>query len=338
MDKLPWLLLILPAGLFLAAFWSGSETALTSLSAARIKKIVAHHQKIAKTLSQWLNNPEYFLITILVGNTLTNLSLSHLTTLLILGILPRSWHSPAGIFLWLFLTGLVLIFGEISPKLLARRYSERITIAILPVYDLIMRILRPIIWVIRKISGSSQTFVLPTYKLNIGEIKQLLSESRLGGMVPQETEQMVLQALRLNRVTTKEIMTPAEQVEAVDLNLERELLLDKLVATGRSRIPVYRTNPRYIVGYIHMRDLLWLGNQSSPVRLLDIVKPPYFVSPEMKLLPLLNEFRSGHTHIAFVVNEAGELLGLVTLEDILEEILGEILDEYDVKKGKKCLS
>ncbi|MHB9154349.1 MAG: CBS domain-containing protein, partial [Endomicrobiales bacterium] len=129
---------------------------------------------------------------------------------------------------------------------------------------------------------------------------------------------------------------PVDRVDAVNLYQDEEKFLDRLVETGRSRVPVYNSTINKIAGFVHTKDLLWCWKSNKECFSREIIRPPYFVPMDKKVSELLREFQSGKTHLAFVLDPVGNVAGLVTLEDVLEDIVGEILDEYDVKKKKKA--
>jgi len=164
------------------------------------------------------------------------------------------------------------------------------------------------------------------------ETKELIREAGLAGMVAGETSQMLERVLKLGEVTVDKIMTALDKVEAVNVDQSQERFLDLIVETGRSRVPVYHTSVSRMAGFIHTKDLLELWHSSSEIEIDNLIRPPYFVSKNKKIYDLMKELQSGRTHMAFVTDEMDSLVGVVTLEDILEEIVGEILDEYDFKE------
>ncbi|MCB4791627.1 MAG: hemolysin family protein [Elusimicrobia bacterium] len=335
----------------LSAFWSGSEIALTSLSKYRIKKIIALKKSLSGPLKQWLKSPYYLLTTILVGNTITNLTLSFFATVLVLhAFLPSDTSSnKLGIFgfitnreflefvVWISITFLLLIFGEVTPKIYCRSNPEKITFFALPVLSRIANIFIPLIWpvkqAIRLIFPKAELFpVGKMTALSMDETKELIREAGQSGMLAGETSQMLERVLKLGDFSIDKIMTTLDKVEAVNIDQSQERFLDLIVETGRSRVPVYHTSVNRIAGFIHTKDLLELWQGVSEIEIDDLIRPPYFVSKNKKIYDLMKELQSGRTHMAFVTDEMENLVGVVTLEDILEEIVGEILDEYDLKE------
>ena len=328
----------------LSAFWSGAETALTSLSKYRIKKLIALNKHLSSMLGQWLKAPYYLLTTILIGNTTNDLLLSSLATVLILhvcspffGVVPRGLVEVAD---WLGVSFLLLIIGEMAPKTFSRRNPEKVTLAVLPALSRIMQVSGYII----SPFTSSIKFLFPRLSLvpvgrlsgiTLEEIRGLITEANSTGALAKDTSQMLERVLKLSDLSVKQIMTPVGSIEAVNLYLDEEKFLDMVVETGRSRVPVYNSNINKLAGFVHTKDMLWCWKKNKECFNREIIRPPYFVSPDKKVSELLREFQTGKTHIAFVVDAVGNVAGLVTLEDVLEDIVGEILDEYDVKREQE---
>jgi CBS domain containing-hemolysin-like protein len=166
------------------------------------------------------------------------------------------------------------------------------------------------------------------------EISGLIGEANSTGVLAKDTSQMLERVLKLGELKVSSIMTPVKDIEAVNLYQEEEKFLDLVVETSRSRVPVYNSNLNKLAGFIHTKDILWCWKKNKECFSREIIRPPYFVSPDKKVYELLKEFQSGKTHMAFVVDGVGNVIGLVTLEDVLEDIVGEILDEYDIKEAR----
>ncbi|MDI6757327.1 MAG: hemolysin family protein [Endomicrobiia bacterium] len=333
------LLLALIIFLFaLSAFWSGSETALTSLSVTRVKKLIALNPRIALALKYWLEKPHYILTIILVGNTFTNMFLSSLSAVLALSALD--WALPRAaidIIAWLGVTFLLLVLGEITPKVYCRRNPERVSVMVLPFYESLIKILRPFLipveFAFKKLLPGDK--ISPFGRMahfSSDEMSQLFSESNLDAMFGDGTLSAVDKVLNIGTMDVSRVMTPVEKIEGVCLDCRDEGLLDKFIETSRSRIPVVRRSPYRVAGYVHIKDILNNLAAGGETFDEDIVRMPYIIPGDKKVGRLLREFQSGNTHVAFVADSDGAILGLVTLEDILEEIVGEILDEYDAAR------
>lgn len=322
----------------LSAFWSGSETALTSLSKYRVKRLMVTNKPLSGVLGQWLKSPYHILTTILVGNTLTNLVISALATLIMLSAFPALPERVSEFITWVVLTTLILIFGEITPKVYSRANPERVTLFALPALSRLVEWTRPLSWPVRKLQETFPKLnLLPISKLaflGLEEMRGLIAEADSAGVLAKDTSQMLERVLSLGDVSVSKIMTPVDRMEAVDIDQEHEKLLDRITETGRSRVPLYHGSRQNIAGFMHTKDLLLIwkkGRRFSG----EMVHPAYFIPPEKKVYDLMKEFQSGQTHMAFVRDQFGVVTGIITLEDILERIVGDIVDEYDLKKKKK---
>ncbi|MBN1822971.1 MAG: HlyC/CorC family transporter [Endomicrobiales bacterium] len=325
----------------MSAVWSGAETALSSLSKYRIKKLIAINKPLSALLGQWLKAPYYLLSTILIGNTTNDLILSGLSTYIVLQVSVSVFHIvPRGVvefFTWLLVTFVLLIFGEITPKVFSRMNPEKVTITLLPFLTAVMKLSKIIIWPFTapiKLLFPKLSLV-PVGRLtyiSLEEIHGLISEANDSGMLAKDTSTMLERVLKLGELKVSQIMTPISDIEAVNLYQDEEKFLDMVVETGRSRVPVYNSSLNKIAGFVHTKDILWCWKKNNECFSREVIRPPYFVPPEKKVSEIIREFQSGRTHIAFVADAIGNVLGLVTLEDVLEEIVGEILDEYDLKR------
>lgn len=329
---------------FMSAYWSAAETALTSLSKYRVKKLIALNKSISSLLGQWLKTPYYLLTTILVGNTTNDLMLSSIATIIILhmaepffGIIPRGVFEVAD---WVFVTVFLLLVGEITPKLYARRNPEKVTMLLLPSLTRIMHISSYLVLPFTKTMRLlfPRLNLVPVGRLSgitLEEIHGLIGEANSTGAIGKDTSQMLERVLKLGELTVSHIMTPVKDVDAVNLYQPEDKFFDLVVETARSRVPVYNSNINKIAGFIHSKDILWCWKKNKECFSREIIRPPYFVKSDKKVYDLLKEFQTGKTHMAFVVDGIGNVTGIVTLEDVLEDIVGEILDEYDVRRDKE---
>ncbi len=316
----------------LSSFWSGTETALTSLSSSRIKKIIAIHPKWTVSLRYWLEKPHYILTLILVGNTFTDMFLSSFITVIALETIVFLPNEIVEFSTWLLATFLILILGEITPKVYARRNAERFSLAVLPVYEFLLRIFGPIFsaveFIFEKFFPAKR--IVPFSRMeefSIEELRHLFAEANL----PADTSAMMEKLLGLGETDVSKIMTPVEKIEGVSMDRSDENLIDRFIETSRSRVPIIKKEPYRIVGYIHIKDIL--KKLASGEESIDdsMVRTAYIIPHDKSVGHLLKEFQAGNFHAAFVSDEHGNILGIVTLEDVLEELVGEILDEYDKK-------
>lgn len=326
---------------FLSAFWASSETALASLSKYRIKKIIALNKTLAGPLGVWLRSPYYLLITLLVGNTITDLLISNISSVVVLhgfsflfAFIPRA---AVEVITWLGVTALIIIFGELTPKIYGRRYPERVTLIVLPILSRIVGIVqpfaRPVVALLKFVFPRLDVRPFSRFSyLSLEEVRTLISEANTSGELGAETSSMLERTLNLSDREAAKIMIPTDKMDAVDANLPEEKLLDMITEMGRSRVPLYRDSRQNIVGFIYAKDLLAAWQARKAFNVNEFIRPPYCIPPKKKVFDLLKEFQTGKTHIAFVAGSDGKVTGIVTLEDVLEAILGEILDEYDLKK------
>jgi putative hemolysin len=235
---------------------------------------------------------------------------------------------------WIATSFTLLIFGELIPKFYARANSEKVTVMSVPVFSRMEKIFKPFLYPIRKLAEflPSKTSNVNSYELSREEVENLLLECNYSGEIDKETSTMLERTLRFSDLSVKRIMTPFKDIESADLSLEREDFLDRAVEILKSRVPVYIKLKDNIIGYVHIKDILTLWQENKIHLISSIVKSPYYVDEDKKINDLLKEFQSGKTHMAFVKGKNNNITGMVTLEDILEEIVGEILDEYEFEK------
>jgi len=333
--------LISIAGLFIiSAFWSGAETSITKLSKYRIKKLIALNKPLAMPLEHWLKSPYYLLTTILVGNTVTNLAVGFISTLVAVEVFNFVNRSFVEFFSWIFVTFLLVVFSELTPKIYARSNPEKGTIFTLPILYKIEQFTRPLIYPFKKFLRMlfpRMDLFPPVGRLaylSLEEIKILIFEAGHAGIIGKDTSQMLERVIHFGDLNIEKIMTPADKIESVKIVEDQEKFLDLVVETGRSRVPVFEKSPDKITGFVYLKDVLSALRRNEGKFTKELIRPPYFVKKEKKVYELLKEFQSGQTHMAFVEDTLGNLAGVVTLEDILEEIIGEVLDEYYPEKGK----
>lgn len=320
--------------LFISAWISASEIGITSLTKYRVKKLIVQMPGLSDSLISWLRSPHYLLTVILTINVIADMLISFVSTSLMVNIFHMVNRYIVEIIAWALTSFTVLILGEIVPKFYARANSEKITILSVPILSKIEKFSKPFLYPIVKITEilSPKTSDITSSELSKEEIENLLSEGDHSGAIDKETSSMLERTLSFGDLSVKKIMTPFENIESVDLSLDEEDFLDRAVETSRSRIPVYTKSKNNIIGYVHIKDILWAWHENKGHFIRSLVNPPYYVSEEKKISSLLKEFQSGKTHIAFVKDKNENITGMATLEDIIEEVVGEILDEYELEK------
>lgn len=343
-DLLPILieLIVFAVCLLISAFLSGSETALTSMSKLRVKRMFQEGEDAYKKLEPWLKDPNRFLATILVGNNFVNILASVVSADLFARILDIFFNISHAVAIASTLavaasTFLLLIFGEIVPKTYSKEHAVRISNAVIGPLDLIYRMLRPLIRFFLVISnGIIRLFGGHTIKelplLTEDDFRTLIEVSEKEGILEEDEREMIHSIIDFGETCVKEIMTPRVDFQVIDSRLSLEEVRREAIDRGHSRIPVYEGNIDNIIGVLYVKDLLKIRGDESSFKLQDILRPTLFV-PEMKKVDdLLRKFQSEKNHLAMVVDEYGTIEGLVTIEDVLEEIVGEIQDEYDTEE------
>ncbi|MDR3113032.1 MAG: hemolysin family protein [Endomicrobium sp.] len=313
---------------------SAAEIGITSLTKYRIKKIMAQRPSLAKPLLLWLESPHYLLTVILTINVIADMLVSFLSTFFLTEVFYQLNRIIVEISAWFFTSFVLLIIGEIVPKIYARANSEKVTVKAVPILSKIEKIAKPFLFPIIKITEflSPKTCDIYSQGLSKDEIQTLLSEGASTQAIDNETSGMLERTLGFGDLSVKRIMTPFAEIESVDLSLDEEKFLDRAVETARSRIPVYMRNKENIIGYVHIKDILWAWKENKGHFVRAIVNPPYYIGENKKINDLLKEFQSGKTHIAFVKDASENITGMATLEDILEEVVGEIIDEYEFER------
>ncbi|HJN04236.1 MAG TPA: HlyC/CorC family transporter [Alphaproteobacteria bacterium] len=322
--------------LLLSGFFSGSETALTAASRVRITELERQGDRRASIVARLIEARERLIGAILLGNNLVNIMASALATSLLIG-----WFGDAGVaYATVIMTALVLVFAEVLPKTYALRHPERTALRVAPVVRVLVVVLAPVVQTIQAIVR----LTLRLFGAEKGVQAHLLSPAeeirsaiRLhadeGGIVKRESD-MLRGIFDLSDVDVSEIMVHRKNMMMVDADEPAEKVVAEVLANPYTRVPMWRDEPENIVGVIHAKDLLrGLSDAGGDIAALDldaIAVPPWFVPETTLLLEQLSAFRARHAHFALVVDEYGSLMGLVTLEDILEEIVGPISDEYDV--------
>jgi len=316
----------------LSGFLSGSETALTATSKPRILLKLKKGNKRAEYVLKILNNLDNVISSLLLSNNLVNILASSLATAVLYDL-----FGVTGIFYaTLIMTALIVIFAEILPKTYSLNRPTRTSLLISPIIYYLSKLLYPIIFLINLII---KNIFLRNYK-NDNKIKDEQSEEELQGVIDMyktsspdsEHEKDMLQSiLTLNDTTVEEVFTHRKNIYSIDGSLDISEIIKKINMSRFTRIPVWKENPENITGLLNVRTLnVDLSNKESSKEIIfEKISKPWFIPETTNLLEQLVAFKKRKEHIAFIVDEFGELLGLITLEDIIEEIVGEIVDEID---------
>ncbi len=319
------LLILLIFLIVLSAFFSGSEIGMMSINRYKLRYLVKKQNKQAIRVNQMLARPDRLLSVVLIGNTLANIVASTIATLI-----GQRFYGDAGVAIaTVLLTLLVLVFAEMTPKTLAAIYPQQVAFAASLPLKILQWIFAPLVQVISLISNG----ILRLFGISINRIqKEALTGEELrsvvheaGGLLPVEHKSMLISLLDLEQATVEDIMVPKADIVGIDLEQPWLQLLEQLETAQHTRLPLYRGSIDNLVGMIHARNVLNLAleDKLDLDSLLKIADPPYFIPEATPLNIQILNFRKMKRRSCFVVDEYGDILGLVTMEDILEEIVGE---------------
>ena len=315
--------------LLLSAFFSSAETAFTTVNRIKIRSLIESGSKRAMTVDRIIENKGKMLSAILIGNNIVNLSASTLTTSLVISL----WGNYATGIATGILTILVLIFGEISPKTAATLYADTFALAYAPVIRGLMTVLTPVIYIIDKLAG----IVLKLLGLDQKNMNQAITEEELrtfvdvsheDGVIEQEEKEIINNLFDFGESKVKDIMIPRIDMSLIDVESEYLDVINIYKETKYSRFPVYEDNPDNVVGVLNIKDLI-TAPTGQAFNLKSIMRKPYFVYEQKNTSELFREMQKSSISIAIVIDEYGTSVGMVTTEDLLEEIVGDIRDEYD---------
>ncbi len=325
--------LVIFMGLFcLSAFFSGSETALMAVNRFKLAHLVRQKHKRASTLNKILKEPEKLLGTLLFCNNLVNVALSALGTAVAIKIAG----DQGVVYATFIITIGLLIFGEITPKTIAAYYSNSVALIVSPLLELLIKVCYPCVRVLTAASNILIRLLGLKKKseestLTDEELEALISTGLDSEVLGREKQDMLLGILFLDKTTLGDIMVPWHDVVCIDVNDDASTVLNVVRRSRFSRYPVYEGDKRNVIGFIHVKDILSeLEDDNKEIDIRKILRPPSFAPDVRTIRDQLELFRKERVHICFVVNEYGDVIGLVTLEDVLEEVVGEIEDEHDV--------
>ena len=314
---------------FLSAFFSSSETALTTVNKIRMKTLAENGNKRAEKVLKVTSDSGKMLSAILIGNNIVNIGASSIATILAMDIFGDIGSGIAtGV-----LTIIVLIFGEVSPKTMATIKADSFALAIAGIIDVLMFILTPVIFIINKLA-SGVLFLLRVNPNDVDntmseeEIRTIVDESQESGAIEDEEREMIHNVFDFGDSLAKEVMVPRIDMTFVEADATFEELIELYRENKYTRYPVYEESTDYVIGIINMKDVILLQNEKD-FSIRNIIREPYFTYEHKNTADLFVEMRKSSIPLAIVLDEYGVTAGLVTLEDLLEEIVGEIRDEYD---------
>ena len=314
--------------LMLSAFFSSAETSLTTVNRIRMRTLAEEGNKRAKRVIQITEDSGKMLSAILIGNNLVNLSASSITTSIAYVFGGSAVAIATGI-----ITLLILLFGEISPKTVATIHSEKLSLAYAYPISFLMKITTPLIFIVNSLSNII-LFILrvdPDAKndsMTESELRTIVDVSHEDGVIESEEKEMIYNVFDMGDAKAKDVMVPRVHVTFADVESTYEELIEIFREDKFTRLPVYENTTDNVIGTINMKDLLLFDNRKE-FHVRDILREAYFTYEYKSISELLVEMREASLNIVIVLDEYGETAGLITLEDLLEEIVGEIHDEYD---------
>lgn len=323
-------ILVLILLLALSAFFSGAELALFSLSPMRVQSLVKNNVHGAKSLLAAKSDPKKLLITILLGNNVVNLTASSLATVV---AIKQLGSTGAGIATGI-ITFLVLVFGEITPKSIAQRHAESIALSISGVVRVLIVILSPFVWFldattafVSKIGGGKK------YTVTEEEVRSVVEIGAAEGGIAKEERELIERVLQFNDITVKDVMTPRTEMVCMDCNTKLIDALPFIDKCAYTRVPLYKKTKDNIVGILYVKDIIYyVDKKRLNITLRAMSHKPFFVPEGQMINKLFKEFQERRLHMAVVVDYYGGTAGIVTMEDLLEELVGDIVDESDTKK------
>jgi magnesium and cobalt exporter, CNNM family len=325
--------------LICSAFFSGSETSMMAINRYRLNSLVRRGNRSAKLVNRLLGKVDKLLGSILLGNTLLNVIAAALVNIIVLRLFGQ--NDLAILLGSLTLTFVLLVFSEIMPKIIAASYPERIALPASYLLVPLITLFHPVV----SVAGGLVKGVLWLLRIRIetDQSKQKMTMEELRGLVldaehflPRKHQKMLLNLVDLERITVNDVMIPRNQIEALDINAETNELRQQIITCHHTLLPVYADTPSNIIGILHIKRVPALLQEATMdlTHLREILNEPYFIPSDTPLLKQLQQFQERHSRLGLVVDEYGELLGLVTLENILEEIVGEFTTQSPSKIGK----
>ena len=312
--------------LILSAFFSISETSMMALNRYRLKHQVQLGNRSARLTSQLLAKTDKLLGVILLGNTLINAAATTLSTIIAVLLFGQS-EVVLGLST-VCITFMLLVFSEITPKIVGASYPERIALPASYILTPLLKLSYPVVWIVNLFARALLWLLrikptTETHKLSLEELRMLVLEA--SHFIPQKHQSILMNLFELENITVNDVMTPRSQIEAIDIDAPLDVLRRQLATCYHTRLPVYQGQMDNIIGILHVRRALNLGleQQLNADNLREMLREVYFIPADTPLFSQLHHFQEKQDRMGLVVDEYGELMGLVTIEDILEEIIGE---------------
>ena len=322
-------LILIILGVMFSAFFSSSETALTSINTFKIRQMEKNGVKNSHILKKLVDNITKVLTTILIGNNIVNIVTTTIATIFFTDV-----FGPKGAVISpIILTIVVLIFGEVTPKNIATSNPERLSLKVAKPIRFLNIILTPLSFILGLITNSiGKLFISDSTdndRVTEEDLKTIVDVSEEQGVINNEESEMINNVFEFGNSDVSDIMTARTNMEAIPVDLPIDELKIFLKESNHSRIPVYGRNIDNVLGILHMKDLVSHMVQENDIKLIDCIRPAYYVYDNMHIFDLFTTMRGENLSLAIVIDEYGGTSGLVTIEDIVEELVGEIDDEYD---------
>lgn len=324
------LFIILAGLILLSAFFSSSETGMMSLNRYRLKHMAKTGHRGARRAQSLLNRTDQLIGVILIGNNFVNIFASAIATVIAI----RIWGDAGIAIATVLLTIVILIFAEVTPKTLAALFPEKIAFPASHVLGPLLKLLYPVVWAVNLFTGAILKIIgvsaddAANEHLSREELRTLVNEA--GALIPAKHKDMLVSILDLEKVTVNDIMVPRNEVVGIDLDDDLDTILRQLRSSQHTRLPVFKGDINNIQGVLHLRNAskLLLHDEINKAMLMQLCREPYFIPESTPLNTQLINFQKEKRRFGIVVDEYGEVLGLATLEDILEEIVGEFTTDY----------
>ena len=334
MDGLTGQIILIVILIILSGYFSATETAFTSVNRIRMKNLAGDGNKKAEKVLSLSERYDKLLTTILIGNNIVNIWMTAIATAICIWL----YGEHGALIATVVITIVVLIFGEITPKNIAKEKSEGFSMFSAPFIGALMTILTPVTFIFSK----WKQFITWMFKIDEeeiitdDEILTMVEEAETGGSIDEGRSELIQNAIEFDELTAEDVMTPRPDMVAIDTDCTQEELADLFRETGYSRLPVYEEDVDRIIGVINQKDF---HNHivGTDKKITDYIIPVVFVAETIKIFDLLRKMQQLKTHMAIVIDEYGGTEGLVTMEDIIEELVGEIYDEHDVVISKEIL-
>ncbi|QXO93458.1 hemolysin family protein [Methanospirillum purgamenti] len=318
--------------LILSGFFSGSEVALFSITRAKVRTLVNEKEQGSEALATLKKSPDRFLITILIGNNIVNILAASVATAVSIGFFGETGLAVSVATIVVVI--LLLIFGEIWPKMYATRNATKLALRLSPFILLLSRFFSPVIYIFNALAGKmTGAGAFAHHMITEEEIKEWIDVGQEEGTIEKDEQEMLHSVFEFADTRVREVMTPRIDVVMIEDTASSDEALDIFKTTGFSRLPVWHENIDTIRGVLNVKDAIFSMLEKQEGRsIVDLLSEPLFVPETKNIDDLLRELRVKKTHMAIVLDEYGSFVGIITVEDILEELVGDILDEFDTEE------